>query len=106
MHVVSDGDDVKGAFDIQRIDGSGKFVIDGTEVEALGGVGGAIFFDQAGEGAAARKANVIEQGLLRARDVRHFVERHAQLIAGAAVVDFEIAGAHAHDVREYVESAQ
>src|SRR5260221_1970082 len=106
MDVVGNGDGVKSAFDIERIDGGGKLIVDGAEVEAPGRVGGAVFFDQAGGGAAARKTNVIEQRLLGARDVRHLVERHAQLVVGAAGIDLEVASAHAHDVGKRQASPQ
>ena len=59
-----------------------------------------------GSGATAQKVNVIEQGLLGARDVRHLVKGHAQFVVGAAVFNLEIARAHTHDVRECREGAQ
>src|SRR5689334_14071972 len=100
MHVVGNGDDVEGAFDIQLVYGLWKLIIHGAEVSALGGVRGAVFLDKLCAGATCRKADVIEERLLRSGDMRHFVKRHAEFVMRAAAIDREIAGAHAHHVGE------
>jgi hypothetical protein len=106
MDVIRYRDGMESTLDIEFVYRLREFVIGGAEVNALAPIGCAVLPDKFGIGAAARETDVFKQRLLRACDVPHFVEGHAEFIVRAAIFDMQVAGAHAHYVREHGDDDQ
>jgi hypothetical protein len=101
VNVIRHGDGVERAFDIQRIDRRGELVIRSTHIGTMRGILAARGAQQLRRPPAARKNDMREKRLRGIRHVRHFVQRQPQLVMRLCPMNGQIAGAHAHDMREH-----